>query len=447
MIKSLAIENFQSHSETFIELDKGLNVFTGLGTAGKTPIVRALITLFFNRPLGMKYLSRWCYKTDKIYIAVTLDDDTSVSITKSKSGSVYTLTDSEGNEEEFTGFGAGVPDKIREVLNISDINIQTQSDPPFLIRSSPGEFSKTINKITNLADSDEWIKIITKDINSNNSILKVLKGDIREINEKLKNFKDFDKTTIAIDQLKRLDAQTIEQKEHTQFLIGIENDLLENKSQLDKLNKLKDIHPIIDKIELLYNAIATSRADIIYLNDLIEIKNKIKNLKELKDVYHWINRIEILSVAITTSKIIITHLEDLMVNKKRIKKLKEYSKLTLLLDRIEELHNSINTNNVKPLEDLFQSIDDKQYLLTINNKLSKTISEIEQIETNKEEINNTLYLAHDLIYKHETKNKLLKERTALIPKYIDKLKQEGKCPLCFGETDKEMEDRVIRSMV
>jgi len=42
MINSLTIQNFQSHKNTTLEFDNGINIIIGQSDSGKTAIIRAL---------------------------------------------------------------------------------------------------------------------------------------------------------------------------------------------------------------------------------------------------------------------------------------------------------------------------------------------------------------------------------------------------------------------
>src|SRR5665647_764854 len=78
MIKSLEIHNVQSHKDTFLEFDPGVNVIIGSSDSGKTAILRAIKKVVFNRPLGDSFISNWA---KEYFIRITTSEDT---ITRSK---------------------------------------------------------------------------------------------------------------------------------------------------------------------------------------------------------------------------------------------------------------------------------------------------------------------------------------------------------------------------
>ena len=59
MIKKIQIQNFQSHKETTLKLDPGVNIIVGTTDSGKTSILRALRWVIWNRPSGDDFRSWW----------------------------------------------------------------------------------------------------------------------------------------------------------------------------------------------------------------------------------------------------------------------------------------------------------------------------------------------------------------------------------------------------
>ena len=51
-IKKVNLVNFQSHKDTTIEFDKGLNIIVGASDSGKTSILRGIKWALYNDPSG-----------------------------------------------------------------------------------------------------------------------------------------------------------------------------------------------------------------------------------------------------------------------------------------------------------------------------------------------------------------------------------------------------------
>ena len=128
MIQELSIQNFQSHKNTRLLFDPGVNVIVGTTDSGKTAILRGLRLAINNKPSGQAYCSRWMGKGDTSKVVVTtMEGD--VITRQEKPDKLYKL-----NETEFKAFGTEVPEEIKNVLNLGEVNDQAQMNMPFLIQ-------------------------------------------------------------------------------------------------------------------------------------------------------------------------------------------------------------------------------------------------------------------------------------------------------------------------
>ena len=57
MFKGLEIENFESHKDTQIDFDNGVNAIIGTSDSGKSSIRRAIEWAIHNRPQGFGFKS------------------------------------------------------------------------------------------------------------------------------------------------------------------------------------------------------------------------------------------------------------------------------------------------------------------------------------------------------------------------------------------------------
>src|SRR5690554_5109154 len=106
MITSLEIQNFQSHKETLLEFEPGVNVIIGPSDSGKTAILRALYWLVWNRPLGDAFRSSWGGDTK----VVLETKDGMVKRFKGKEDHYKLFYDPPFDPIEFKAFGTQVPD-------------------------------------------------------------------------------------------------------------------------------------------------------------------------------------------------------------------------------------------------------------------------------------------------------------------------------------------------
>lgn len=173
MIQSILIQNFQSWPKTLVEFHPGLNVLTGQGDSGKSAILRGIRWCAENRirqsnqTMGDSYVSRWAKKKGTKG-AVTLTDDCLVMVSRPEGSctrfreSAKTKNDKETNGYDLNGsrylaIGVGVPDPVTQWFNWTEINIQKQFDPAFLVSKGAGEVASFLNKTVRLDDIDTHI--------------------------------------------------------------------------------------------------------------------------------------------------------------------------------------------------------------------------------------------------------------------------------------------------
>lgn len=249
MIKSISIENFQSHKSTAIEFCNGLNVIAGASDSGKSSILRAMAWVIKNRPSGDAIRNWDCKKTDAVTAEMILNDNgKEETLSKERAGSNTRYLSSKFGT--LAVVGRDVPAEVTQLLNLSDFNFQTQHDAYFLLNDSPGSVAKTLNDLVGLSIIDT----IFKNINSKSLFLK------RQSEE---NQTSIDKLQSEINQLQYLDTAEKE-------LIEAENlsELLEQKT--DQLNRLS----------ILIASILNTKQDLEKANQILPAEKELAVIKE-----------------------------------------------------------------------------------------------------------------------------------------------------------------------
>lgn len=292
MFKFLDIKNFQSHKHTRIDFDSGVNVIFGLSQAGKTAIIRAARLLIYNRPLGGKFFSDFATDQGETTITLGLKGSDDVSISKSiklnKNGDKQvTKTSYKIGLTEFSSPKDQVPDQIVNALNVSELNIQRQFDPPFLVASSGGEIASTINRITRLEEVDEWVSELTSEINAGNRDIARIEAGYKNLLDEISIYKNIDETENVVDELKSLsnEVSSLNAQHYTldRFLVQFEeatracekiSEFLLAERYLTKAEKFQsDIENfnLFEELILKYDA----------LSNVIEAKNNLEEAEEL----------------------------------------------------------------------------------------------------------------------------------------------------------------------
>lgn len=306
MINNLLIANFQSHKQTKLEFSPGLNVIIGTSDSGKSAILRALKFVYKNRPSGDSIRSFWGGDT-----IVQVSTDTA-SVTRKKGKIEEYLLQKDAEEElSFKAFKTSVPDEVINALNFSDINLQSQLDPPFLLNKSSGEVATHFNKIANIDKIDiattninSWCKKLTNDI-------KYSKEQKEKWQEELLKYTNLQKMEIEIDVLEESQKQcTVKSNKINQLsklisAIQKVEEVIEKESEILTIESLVNI--IIEDIEsrkVLKNkisAISSMLSDIEYIDIQIkEEKQLIEAEKPLNNLLDLIANKNTLSIAVSS---------------------------------------------------------------------------------------------------------------------------------------------------
>lgn len=257
MIKSVRISNYQSHADTELEFHPGVNVLVGSSDSGKSAIFRAMSWVMTNRPLGNAFC-RW--GTKKTQVELTIDSDTTIGRTKSKSENNYLF---QGRD---LLAGTEVPEDIQRVLKIDpQINIQQQISAPFLLSSSPGEVAAFFNDIAGLSDIDLSIKNLKSWQASHIRIIKRLDLDI-------------EKQQAQVDAMKYLDQaernlEALEQKQSELDQIKVDH-----KQIKDLIHKHSRCSETLDEVSVKANAVGPVNKLVQKTKDLDTLRQKADGL-------------------------------------------------------------------------------------------------------------------------------------------------------------------------
>lgn len=306
MIHSIKIQNFQSHKDTTINLNKGVNIIVGSSDSGKSAILRAFRWVVYNKPRGDFFRSWWGGDT-----RVDIELDTHIiSKLKTNAETIYILFNKDTEETlEFRAFGNDVPEEIIRIINLSDINLQQQLDKPFLISESPGEVAQHFNRMAKLEKIDTGIRNINSKIRSIEQSLTFEKTRLQETKDKYQQYSYLDELEVKITEVENTDKQRI----ILQNKVNIIEDLANNHTTIK--NKIIDITKITGAEPLLQELIKQSRV-------WLEQKQKSRLVTEiLQDITESNHSIQIFSSYIKGEKKLNSIIEQmrLLYDKENIK--------------------------------------------------------------------------------------------------------------------------------
>jgi exonuclease SbcC len=215
-INKVLIENFQSHENTELTFDNGLNVIVGPSDNGKSAVIRAIKWVLYNEPRGNDFI-----RQNANFARVTIWLNTGYIITRERTPSKnrYILEDSDGNTNIYEGFGNEVPQEIVNAHGIikvmldtdinSSLNIGGQLEGPFLLSESGSVRAKAIGRLTGLHIIDKSIRDCAIDLRRENQTRDRISGELNEVNEKLQEYQYLDileeKLGVSADYIKRIE--------------------------------------------------------------------------------------------------------------------------------------------------------------------------------------------------------------------------------------------------
>lgn len=266
----IEITNFQKWKHLSIDFTDGVNCIIAPTDSGKSAIIRALCWVLFNK--NYKNLRRKDKNNEvsaSTSVKLTIEHENETFIVEryvDNKTSYYKF-----NDEVFKALNKKVPDKIQKLFSVSDINVQTQFDPPFLITSTSGDISKLINEMIGLEEMDAMEQQVNSEMKACLSEEKNLEAIISNIQYDLSSFvslsdfeSDYNKASSLYQKIADNDQElrkialnvsniasinstlslirTKTQEEECLHSIGaMLKSVQENKEQLDRLRKLTTI--------------------------------------------------------------------------------------------------------------------------------------------------------------------------------------------------------------
>lgn len=278
MIQSIHIHNFQSHKDTELEFDPGVNVFIGQSDGGKSAIHRAIRWVVENRPLGSEFIRR---VRDDCSVIIGVDDNF-VQRAKEKNKNYYSISG-----DEYTAFGQDPPEDVRKELNLKPLNFHNQLDGPFLLSESPGQVATFFNGIAGLSDIDIATKNAASKIKQINQKISQGKQYLIELKHEFSKYKYIDKLDQKVKVLETLQEQNKQWAIKTNQLQKLIEQYQEKKKALDELPDLGSLGRKAKKTREQFSALEKIRGNKDRLEKTLsqakETQKQLEALPETKE--------------------------------------------------------------------------------------------------------------------------------------------------------------------
>ena len=324
MFGTLEIYNFQSHNKTEIDFSPHVNIITGSSNSGKTAILRALNWVINNRPLGTSFIRKGQDKTKIVLFVDEKGRKIGISRFRDNIDNYYAIA-AENTDARFEAIGSNVPKEISDVLNFSDINIQEQLSPYFLVLDSPGKIALFLNSITHLNEVDEIVSLLS-------SKLRVVEHETVGLEEQLVVIQK------ELDEIIKLDLE------------GFEEDLRIANRFLKEIDELKSscvqLSSLITQIDILEKGLTKIPTNINQLKDEVDkvyskYQEKEKECGNLRDIVLLLQKIDERLVGLPFN---INQLknEATQILERYVNIVRDTKELLLLQEALEKVQTNIN---------------------------------------------------------------------------------------------------------
>ncbi len=285
MITDLEISNFQSHKNTILEFPPGVSVILGQSDTGKSSIVRAINWAISNRPSGDSFRANFTKDTTEVAIAF---GEEFISRQKGKSFNGYTI-----DEGEFKALRTDVPQEIKDITQMQEVNIQPQYKSYFLLDETPGNVAKAFNSVSGLEEMDASLKNINSKVRATSSALAINLKETVAIEEQIKSMKWL---PIARKKLQKIE----EEEAGLQRTFGICNMVKELVGsiikQQSKLKELPDFSAL-PKIKEIFELDQNIDEKINSTNKIHDLLESLSKLQTKQKRYNALDSLDLSSTA------------------------------------------------------------------------------------------------------------------------------------------------------
>jgi DNA repair protein SbcC/Rad50 len=272
MIDSIEIFNFRLHQHIKVDFDEGITCIAGLNQVGKSTILKAMLWVLENRPLGDDYISHKARnKTGKQILdtrVIVRKGDNYVERKKTPTFNGYIV-----NGVVFENIGTSVPNEVTKFFNLSTENIQRQQETPFLLSETGSTITKYFNNIINLSVIDTTEEIASSNLRKTNGKIKVVEANITRHKDQLKELPNVAALETLIDN--------IEQNKSTER--KVQDDLVQidrSIQTIDELFKQLLALPNVAIISKQYEAVQNNVAQKNTLESIISNLSELLSTKE-----------------------------------------------------------------------------------------------------------------------------------------------------------------------
>lgn len=300
MIKTLRLQNFQSHTDTLLEFDPHFNCIVGAGNHGKSSIIRALSVLFYNT-----WDTSWVtWGTPFCTITATLVDGSTLVRKKGPKVNEYIFTEASGKAHKYENFGTSVPQEIQDFLKIYivelpggeklKLNFHSQFDS--LLQSlSPANKAKLFGQLSGLQILDTVSQELSAEKRQLQTTVKVKEEEHVQLLVQIQSLSHLGEQRCQLDQFKSSLNLVVNQVDRLQQLKQLQQKVDSWKMKNSRITEqLQQYQPIADfDTDIL-------KAKIKTLRSYADLQKRIAVFKQKHTLLQ--SRLQLVGTALTSAK-------------------------------------------------------------------------------------------------------------------------------------------------
>jgi len=292
MIKSVLLQNFQSHKKTELIFSPGVNCIIGPSNNGKTSILRALYWTIYNRPSGLAFVSHWNRdKNGKPVKSTYVKIENDSGIIERRKGKVKKdddLVEFNGyviNDEKYLeAIGQDVPEEVQNLFNLDSVNIQKQMDAPFLLSESAGEVARFFNSTIRLDLIDRILSRAEHDRRETNREKIALETSLQDIDKNIETFTWIEEAEILANKISKIEKRIENTQSKKSRLEYIEEEYQESKAAIENCEVILSAAFLVKKILLAQESLEEKESSFSNLQAwLTDHKNQEIIIQEAAD--------------------------------------------------------------------------------------------------------------------------------------------------------------------
>jgi len=182
-LKYIRLRNFMVYEqEKQFDFSPGINAITGDNDKGKSTILAAVGWVLFGAP-GGDTVETWDGDRNT-FVELSFADSLTISRHREKGINFYRYQNG-GKKGEFRAAGNSVPEEVKQMIQLQEINFQGQANNLFPMQLTPGQFGALVNEHCRLDEIHETLSRLHSEQKKDEKDLGLAKQEIEQTEKEI----------------------------------------------------------------------------------------------------------------------------------------------------------------------------------------------------------------------------------------------------------------------